>query len=1146
MNIPVRNEESAEFVAREMGLSERAFNSLRDSMDRSLEAISSGRLFNYVMATGSEPHKSRLLNAIRVALSKNDIPMMIGDPHPVIFTIVPDKRDWSLVEIPSPETVQRALQMIRDNQSTLDSIANRNLDVSGSRKFYSIIGEKLNNLRLQSGRQQQPSQQMEDELADEMKILGRESWASLYLGGLFSNDDWAPAATAPDEEIHDAIGHIGIGRGFDRHGEFANALAVLSLLKDPDVQKQLTKKEIDSAARRVIGDYLLPTLVTNGDGDAVEMLKLGRSFMGDPFALLDIFESEIDKTPALNNDGSPIKPRSTAFASSSRLSIEDMNPEMRDEIVLADTAHLSRNKIGPRIPGNTPEEVATSIARVVNGFASRGTPVNPAGKSIEEIAQEIELTPREVEILSQVLPDISLLEKMEVNPSLKERKQALIDSIRVTVSGKIPFIYAAPNPILSKEIPDQRDWSAVVRPKPETREKVKALVEQMIQTALGKNTLEEFYELTGQQAEGPERKELERKILHAQFLRYAFTDWSSKLLKELAEKNPFDSESNSYIGGLVGGEFGLPTFLQMWAQGLQDLKAPELNTFVGLDEFLNAHDVWGHVGTGRGFDRHGEWANMLAMFSLMDRWAKENNISKEDLLITKASWFKSLEFDRLDGEFDPPTKELRERDKWWTHSNAYDLAITYATTEQLEELLELIDDGNTHNTGEAKGFASASSADKAEIVKKDIVRQTMIRNNSTGFASKATDIPINTHGVEIDFKAPESDVFTVDNKGRIVQVFVPEGVEVINPRTNKKMILDSPEASREFVSDGGNLSEVPDAHVVDAILKNTVDIPGERMSKWNFYNPGGRFEWISGGGGAIGMILVRDNKTNAELGIKFEASFREPDGDPQGEWIMPFPLTRDSAQKAPEHIVNEVVAQAVIQALGFEPGATRVVRRSEAGAGINDPSGVTRNGPAMIIDLAQNRYPRLHDDEDYAPRKVRKDSGLRMLLLDAVLANYDRNPTNFFTSRQSDGSRVIVPIDHGGIMALGLNDKDLLDLLRDQLDPYTFPGEHPIKFGEVIGDMTREELEEIIPQIMADYRDDMWGKKRMIVRAMDEALDKMDLMEQDGDTPDAWALAELRMKFERNIKGVLGRLDEISSMSDEEIIKLFRSLGIGR
>jgi hypothetical protein len=395
----------------------------------------------------------------------------------------------------------------------------------------------------------------------------------------------------------------------------------------------------------------------------------------------------------------------------------------------------SRSGMASRVTNNTPEELTASIQQRVGGLQSRGTPLDPRGKTLEEIAKEIELTPDEEDILVQILPDVSKLKDIAVNPSLEGMREELIDSVRVTVGEDgVPFIYAMPHPLLAEEIPDKRDWSAVVRPKKETAEKVKALVEQMLKQAMGDDTLQDFYTRTTDG--GDKYEEINKREDASKLLRYAFSEWSVELLKQITSKNPFDSENNEYIGGLVGGEMGgVPTFLQMWAQGIQDLNAPELNTFVGLDEFLNSHDVWGHVGTGRGFDRHGEWANMLAMFSLMDRWAKEKGISKQDLTLAKVSWFESLEYTRVNGEFKPTKEELQSRDKWWIHTYSYSIAPAFATNEQLEELISLIDDGNTHDTGRSRGLASASNAQKAEIVKNDIVRQASMR---TGLASRAT------------------------------------------------------------------------------------------------------------------------------------------------------------------------------------------------------------------------------------------------------------------------------------------------------------------------------------------------------------------------------------------------------------------------
>ena len=380
-------------------------------------------------------------------------------------------------------------------------------------------------------------------------------------------------------------------------------------------------------------------------------------------------------------------------------------------------------------------EVVEADKKSRAGLASRGTPVSPAGKSIEDIAKEIELTPKEVKILSEVLPDVSLMESMEINPSLKDKKEELINSVRVTVGEDgIPFVYAAPNPILSNEIPDKRDWSAVVRPRKETAEKVREVVEELANSAIEGTTAEGLTDILYTE-NTPQRDKMMREVAHSQLLRFTFADWSNKLIKKIADEHPFDSDSNKLITGMSNPYEG-PMFLEMWAQGLQDIKAP-LSVFKGdIQETNGMHDMWGHVGIGRGFDRHGEWANMFAMFSLMDRWAEENDISEDDLTITKASWFQWLEFNKINGEFKPSGKVLSERGDARSQQMMYDYALSTASTEKLRELLSIIDDGNTHNTGESMGLASASSRDKAEIVKTDIVRQTVVYDlESSGLAS---------------------------------------------------------------------------------------------------------------------------------------------------------------------------------------------------------------------------------------------------------------------------------------------------------------------------------------------------------------------------------------------------------------------------
>lgn len=384
----------------------------------------------------------------------------------------------------------------------------------------------------------------------------------------------------------------------------------------------------------------------------------------------------------------------------------------------------SRRDSGPA-PLNAKQAI-TSIQERVGGLSSRGIPTNPAGKSVEEIAKEIELSPAEVEILEQVLPDVPQLEKIEVSPSLEGQKQELIDSVRISVGEDgIPFIYAKPHPLLSEEIPDDRDWSTVVRPSKETLKRVKELIDRLVKKSMGEDTPEEFW--TRSTNDGDKAKISEAFRGESTRLKKEFSAWAASLLDEIIKTK--QGPTSPQPEGLSPDENGTSPWLRIWAEGLRDLGSPIVRPFDDND--LNSHDSWGHLGTGRGFDRHGEWANMLAMFSLMDRWAEENNVSKDELLNLKAGWFQTFEFNRVDGEFKPLRDEIRQEDKWYIKQWAIDSAIDFADTAELEELITLLDDGNTHNASSSRGLSSSSKGVKAEIVKNDIVRQTVLKNTET-------------------------------------------------------------------------------------------------------------------------------------------------------------------------------------------------------------------------------------------------------------------------------------------------------------------------------------------------------------------------------------------------------------------------------
>jgi hypothetical protein len=421
---------------------------------------------------------------------------------------------------------------------------------------------------------------------------------------------------------------------------------------------------------------------------------------------------------------------------------------MFEEFGLASTSNLTPEQRG----------VYTSIQERVTGLASRGTPTNPIGKSTEEIAKEIELTPEEMKILEDLIPNADKIADIDVNPALKDSADELLGSVRVTVGDDgIPFVYASPHPFLSEEIPDKRNWSAVVRPNKETLGKVKELIDNLVKKSMGEDTPEEFWARSTGDGDKTEITEAFRE--EARKLRTSFTTWAKDLLDNVTSTK---QETPSRGEFRLPDSQGQPTWLGMWAESLRNLESPSVLTFFGDNE-LTSHDVWGHLGTGRGFDRHGEWANMLAMFSLMDRWAEEKGISKEELVKLKASWFQSFEFGRIDGEFKPPVEQIRQEDKWYIKQWAIDSAFDFADTADLEELISLIDDGNTHS-GASKGLASTSGSELAEIAKIDIVRQSIKKNETRKGLASSSGVQLSRSETDIAKRAKEILQKEIDEK----------------------------------------------------------------------------------------------------------------------------------------------------------------------------------------------------------------------------------------------------------------------------------------------------------------------------------------------------------------------------------------------
>jgi Cdc6-like AAA superfamily ATPase len=124
-------------------------------------------------------------------------------------------------------------------------------------------------------------------------------------------------------------------------------------------------------------------------------------------------------------------------------------------------------------------------------------------------------------------------------------------------------------------------------------------------------------------------------------------------------------------------------------------------------------------------------------------------------------------------------------------------------------------------------------------------------------------------------------------------------------------------------------------------------------------------------------------------------------------------------------------------------------------------------------------------------------------------------------------------------MARRLNQFDLRGAVSSQI------GWNAIEYEKILDDMTRAELIAIMPGILADYRADIEQKKADIVKAMNEAVEKLISLHEEGEWPDMEYLEKLYEEYDNRLKPVFSRLDEVASMSDEDFLDLFKYLRFG-
>jgi ADP-ribose pyrophosphatase YjhB (NUDIX family) len=695
-----------EEVFEELGLTDGEKDIARRALEVVAEDFSTGAIFNRPIHEALDADRGRLLNSIRIEVDDDGIPMLIADPNPLFFQFIPDKRDWSKVRLPSVETIEKVKQILQGNR-------NENRErVSFSRHWDSLYSELLDKVMSIPG-------------SREYTPKSEDSFLELYVAGL--ND---PKATmvgeAGDIVVHDSFGHVGIGRGFDRHGEWANFLSTVSVVKEASPE-QMSNEEKDSVLRGALVNYGVTQLTKNG-ADYMEWMGLVYDYEGNILDIIELLDTS-DRTQVLNNDGSrPEGLRSrtggeivpfgqAAKTTLDRIADTDALRNKRMEVLYGDVVDFpevqrrkqnqekidaipeiydySRYLEGQGVPRKRAREIidiledaavrnfdsednledfladvrrrilsmidrglfekgenerrsedaedwwysqdaierltskvlTSVIARDVEdsekmdelvemtskweldlfrevvdternkegGIRSRTTSI--IGKDFNEIAFELELSAKEQDVaedeLTRNMEEITTgrIFDRPLHDLLEKDKQRLLDSIRVEVSEEdgIPMLIADPNPLLFQYIPDKRDWSKVMVPKRETIKRVAKHVRENLSV----NPMEE------------EMVEIDSPAATGFAAVDTFSNRLFNIVRSLSEKG-----AQKDIGMEVGD-----SWLSLYLGGLSN-PATLVDALDAVAE--QVHDAFGHAGIGRGFDRHGEWANPLAVISMLD------------------------------------------------------------------------------------------------------------------------------------------------------------------------------------------------------------------------------------------------------------------------------------------------------------------------------------------------------------------------------------------------------------------------------------------------------------------------------------------------------------------------------------------------
>jgi uncharacterized protein YjbI with pentapeptide repeats/predicted ABC-type ATPase len=528
---------------------------LEDVLRDDLTKLQDGTFLRMSARESLKDDKERLLNSLRIIFDTREgteavnLPTMHAEPYEPFRSMVDPEIDWSSIYIPTDQDAEELLQEI----STLK------IDDRPSQSERVLINQQWQKI----DREHNDSFNTNDELPlDEDDFTFDETFLSLYEAGMRNSSFFGTS--------HDAM-HLAVGRGFDRHGEYAAILAEISyVLQIPGIPDKMRNIKASERLRALIGVPFggrVKEIIPDIENSVYDMPK--------------VFDAMIRRSTYKGIGGNKTPNSTRSMRNASDADIDAIAEE-----------YLGSERFSRRLSEASGIDAPRSLR------STRSTTLDElSDEEIRALATREGILEADLNNLYQSIVDAQkIIRKSKNEPLLhapgldEETAERMRDSIRIEMAPNgVPMVIAEPFEAVIDEVPDKRDWSKVLAP---------SLGDiQRLADAIRKAQDSDLPILEGLSEES------KQKIFNA-----AYSDDSpfypiiARILEKLGSveydrpsKNPYgDSWVGTYITGLMD-----PSEMQagMNSDGI--------------------HDFFGHFGAGRGFDRHGEWTAALVTDSLI-------------------------------------------------------------------------------------------------------------------------------------------------------------------------------------------------------------------------------------------------------------------------------------------------------------------------------------------------------------------------------------------------------------------------------------------------------------------------------------------------------------------------------------------------